>query len=171
MSMITDVNNFDASKVCFLEHEERTMEGGSVQFKCVPIRITMSYGSKRPLFFVTDECFSWGLQEQSGYKLPIVMTNRLKSGEVVPTEHQNNFLKAFEFVVEECRQHCLSNREKLGRCYFESSELRKMGNCLCFRKEVRGGEQFPIGPPINALRKVSGFKNFKKAIQGYYKNY
>ena len=97
--MITDVNN-DASKVCFLEHEERTMKGGSVHFKSVPIRITMSDGSKRPLFFVTDECFSWGLQEQSGYKLPVIMTNRLKSGEVVPTECQNNFLKAFELWLK-----------------------------------------------------------------------
>ena len=79
--MVTDVNNFDVNKVCFMDHEDATMKGGSVSFKSVPIRMLRKNGSKKnPSFSSRTSAFRGG----------------------------------FKLEVEKCKQHCLSNRAKLG---------------------------------------------------------
>ena len=156
MDAITDVNNFDADKVRFMEPKSHHL------WRRRELQMTLrSDGSLEPLLFVTDKCFLWGVQDKSqkfkdqkGYELPIVLHNRTPEGVLEPTKHQKNFTKAFNVVVEKCKQHCLLNKDKIGRHDPEPSDLRSIGGCL-YLKKVRGGEQTTVsGYPQRLYAKV-----------------
>ena len=131
--MITDANNFDASKICFLESRETTLMSKDVKIKIIPIRIKDSDGSLKPLLLATDKCFSRGIQNYRRYELPIVLFNKNQSGagDLNPTDHQRAFLKAFEEIIEVCKTHCL---EKL--VISKNHEIEKIGKCLRVNNEI-----------------------------------
>ena len=147
--MMTKIDNFDISKVCFLKHEEATINSGQnpIQFKSVPIRIKLDNGDLGPLYIVTDKCFSWGLQtEKNGksYKLPIVMINKNSNGELEPTDYQTKLLQVFNSIVEKCKDHCLAKKADLEKFDLERSDMKRMGGCLYVKKEFKEGKQVPV---------------------------
>ena len=105
------------------------MSFGSTDFGHVNISIEYSNGEVGPVVLKTDECFSWGVQSNKKkfangdrYTLPIVMLNRQSDGKYKPTEHQKEFLKVFNKIVEKCKSHLesleLDFPENIAKCMY-----------------------------------------------------
>ena len=125
--MITDINYFDASKICFLKPEETKLKNIDMIIKRIPIRIRDTDGNLKPLLIATDKCSFFGIIKNRNYKLQICLFDNSQSDELVQTEHQKAFVKAFEKIVEVCKNHCLKKLE-----VSEKHEIDKMGRCLYF---------------------------------------
>ena len=111
--MITNAKDFDTSKLVFLKPKEVELKEGMI-FKRIPIRVMQNW-KLTPLLIATEKCFSWGIQKDQSYKLPITLFD------ICPTEEQKTFIDTFKKIVEACKKHCVENG-------FENVE--KMGNCL-----------------------------------------
>ena len=92
---VTSLSEFSAEKVSFSDVEKVSFN--SNDFERININVEYSDGEVGSLILETDNCFSFGLQSDkekfengSGYTLPIVMFRRSPSGELHPTEHQQN---------------------------------------------------------------------------------
>ena len=117
--MITDAKNFDVSKLVFLKPKEIVSTNHNVSFKRIPIKV-MQNMNLRPLLIATEKCYSWGIQKDQSYKLPITLFD------ICPTEEQKTFIDTFKKIVEACKKHCvengLENVEKMGSCLFVKNE-------------------------------------------------
>ena len=112
------------------------MKDCTLNFKSIPVRV-LAEGKIKPLLIATDKCFSWGVKKEQVLKLPIVLFDKSVSGELCPTESQKTFVEAFKKVADACKTHCLENG-------FEASDLRKMGNCLYVKKELKDNVLTPL---------------------------
>ena len=77
------------------------------KFYTIPIYRKVTNGEKGRLTFVTDKCFSWGPQKNkknSGeidYKLPICMISKDKTGRLVMTEKEKEFVELWTTLMKQ----------------------------------------------------------------------
>ena len=90
----------------------KTESGNS--FYTIPILKEAVDGSCGKLTFLTDKCFSWGIQEEKGddktvkgYKLPILVISRDEQKSLKATERQKEFLELWTNLVALSKKFCL----------------------------------------------------------------
>jgi len=133
--MVVSAQNFDSSKLTF--GKPRVLKAQHGEYKIVPL----VYEEKNKLVVLTDKCFSWGLQkDKEGFKVPILLKNKNKeTGELEPTERQEEFLELFRGVLERSKQLCPENKKSLGRPELEKADLKPNGG----RRRGVGEELLP----------------------------
>ena len=136
--MVVSCENFNVDNIKFGEPRKvKTMSGN---FKIVPIFYVQD-GKEEKLVMITDKCFSWGVQKDNlgdTLKLPIVLENKdMETNTLQPTDMQTSFLNATRKTVEECKAHCLAEKETIGRFDLERGDLKKLGNFVYVKKEKR----------------------------------
>ena len=106
-------------------------------------------GSCVKLTFLTDKCFSWGVQEEKGddkrvkgHKLPILVISIDEQGVLKATEKQNEFLELWTNLVAMAKKFCMQNAESMGQFGLDPLELKKkIGNCLFIKKMQRENQK------------------------------
>ena len=134
--MVVSCENFSVDNIKFGEPRDVKIMSGN--FKIVPIFYVQD-GKKEKLVMITDKCFSWGVQKDNigdTLKLAIVLENKdVRTNALQPTAMQTSFLNATRKIVEECRAHCLEEKETIGRFGLEQGDLKKLGNFVYVKKE------------------------------------
>lgn len=148
--MVSNIETFNIDNVQFTEPEKTSLNGGTIKFKRVGIKIKGEDGKLQPLVITTDKCYSWGLQQQGekfgqkDYALAIVLKNRGDApGELKPAPYQEKFLEVFENIVEKCNDHCVENKIALGKYDLEKHDLKKSASYLHIKKELKNGQYLP----------------------------
>ena len=134
--MVVNCENFNVDNIKF--GEPRNVKIMSGNFKIVPISYVQG-GKEEKLVIITDKCFSWGVQKDNlgdTLKLSIVLKNKdMETNTLRPTAMQTFFLDATRKIVEECKAHCLAEKESIGRFDLERGDLKKLGNFVYVKKE------------------------------------
>ena len=133
-------SNMSTYQIKFGEPKQITTKGGQ-KFYTIPIDKEQD-GVKDKLTFLTDKCFSWGLQKnemvekqgKSEYKLPICLINKDENGTLQKTERETKFFELWDTLVKMAKQFCLENKALIGRYDMEEAHLRKIGCCLYVKK-------------------------------------
>ena len=134
--MVVSCENFNVDNIKF--GEPRNVKTSFGNCKIIPI-FYVQEGKEEKLVMITDKCFSWGVQEDNfsnSLKFPIVLVNKdVETSTLHPTEMQTSFLDATRKIVEECKAHCLAEKEAIGRFDLERGDLRRLGNFVYVKKE------------------------------------
>ena len=136
---LTNSNDVKVENIHFGKAVVGKVPGRNMYYKRIPITITHGDDLYGPLFIKTEQCFSFGAQENvnpdtgkvSGWTLPIVMYN--KNG---ATEEQSKWVEKFDEIVERCKDYVMENKEGLVRYDLERSQLNKIGGCMWWPKFV-----------------------------------
>lgn len=124
------------------------------KFNTKRINIRYMYGkSKGDLTFITDELFSYGIQEKrmnsdssvkqplNGYSLPLILYDKENAS---PSEKA--FENALNVIAETCKDYLISIRKTLKKFDLEKSQLKKIMGSLFYKKDEEG-ERIPDAPP------------------------
>ena len=106
-------------------------------FFTVPIVKRDQDGNIGKLTFLTDKCFSWGVQKNKkgeDYKLPILTISKNRVGKLEPTDRQTEFMEFWANLVAQSKKFCMENGESIGRYSLDPLELKKIGSCLFVKK-------------------------------------
>lgn len=167
--MTTSVKTFNLNDLVF--ETPKDFEMNHMKFK----KVKIATQKQDSLIFETDECFSWGIQKsdekfgKNKFTFPIVLKNKDNDGNLNPTEYQNTFLKAFDSVVEKCKDYCLENKDLLEKYNLEKRDLKNIANCLFVRKEVKNKRKVPVkNYPPTLYAKLNYNKKTKKITTPFY---
>ena len=128
---LTNSSDVKVENIRFGKAEVGRVLEKNISYKRIPITITHGddlYGS---LFIPTEQCFSFGAQQNvdkdtgvvSGWVLPIVMYNRDGA-----TEEQQKWVEKFGEIVERCKDYVMVLYD------LERSQLNKIGGCMWWTK-------------------------------------
>ena len=134
---LMNYSDVEVEDIRFGKVEVGKVPGRNMFYKRIPITITHGddlYGS---LFIKTEQCFSFGAQENvnpdtgkvNGWTLPIVMYN--KNG---ATEEQSKWVEKFNEIVERCKDYVMENKKEVDRYNLERPQLNKIGGCMWWSK-------------------------------------
>ena len=149
---LTNSSDVKVENILFGKVEVGKVPGTNMSYKRIPITITHRGGLYGPLFIKTEQCFSFGVQENvspdtgkvNGWTLPIVMYN--KDG---ATEKQLKWVEKFNEIIARCKDYVIENKEEVDRYDLERSQLNKIGGCMWWPKnegivdEKRGPTLYP----------------------------
>ena len=98
------------------------------------------------------------------------MKNKDDDGNLAPTEYQEKFLKAFDLVVEKCKDYCLENKDLIEKFDLERKDLKNIASCLFIKKEIKNKRKVIVENfPPTLYAKLNFDSNTKKISTPFYK--
>lgn len=162
--------DFDTSKLIFSEPIQGSIPDSKPAINYSRINISTKYddGTTGDLVFCTEECYSFGLNENlnqetgkiNGFVLPIVLHN--KNG---PTENELAFVNTFNNIVEKCKDYLLENKDDLNQYDLERNDLKKL-NPLYYKKDK--GKIVEGASPVLYGKLIVSKKNGDKIISDFF---
>ena len=128
---LTNYSDIKFENISFGRVEVGRVPGKDITYERIPITIIHGNNLFGSLFIKTEQCFSFGAQQNinketgvvSGWTLPIAMYNRDGA-----TEEQLEWVVKFGEIVERCKDYVMQLYD------FERLQLDKIGGCMWWPK-------------------------------------
>lgn len=157
-TQLTSASGYDTKRMIFSEPQCGTIPDSKPQiaYKRITIQTRNEDGTIGDLIFPTSQLFSFGVSENTspdtgkvnGYVMPLCLWNR--DG---PSKEEKDWSDTFDKIVEECKNHLISQREEIEQYDLAMSDLKKF-NPLYWKKE-KGKVVEGTGPTLYAKLIVS----------------
>src|SRR3989344_7434436 len=127
-TQIADPTDYDVNTRLKFDELFKGSVNELINYIRIPIYSVNSDGTEGDLCFHLDQCFCFGIQENTsaetgnitGHSLPICMWN--KEG---PTDFQKATVSKFTEIVEYCKKYLIDHREDIEHPDLEISDLKK----------------------------------------------
>ena len=172
-TQLTPATGYDTKNMIFSEPQNGTIPDSkpAITFKRILIQTKNKDGTIGDLIIPTERNFSFGVSENvsqetgvvNGYVMPICLFNRDGA-----TEKEEDWVKTFNNIVEECKKHLVNNREEIGQYELELNDLKKF-NPLYWKKD-KGKIVEGTGPTLYAKLIVSKKQDNKIVSMFFDKN-
>jgi hypothetical protein len=128
-----------------------SIPGSTIPYQRINLKVKYPNGGFGDLIIPTESLFSFGVSENldpsthniTGFTLPLCLFS--KGG---ATAAEKQWVDVLKIIEQQCKEHVIANRQKLGKFDLEMAELKKFSNSSFYWKRGEKGDLDPQGPTL-----------------------
>ena len=138
-TQLTTASGYDTSRMRFLDPVPGSIPESkpAITYKRIPIETVYDDGSTGPLIISTEECYSFGIGENTsidtgktnGFVIPLVLYSRTGA-----TPLEKAFVETVNNIIDKCKEYLCENKDQLDLYDLEPTDLKKL-NPIYLKKE------------------------------------